>query len=79
MPTTVHKTTTVLPGNRIEIVAPELREGQAVDVFLVVSATGGRESSSALDAIRSLQGHRFFSSSAEADAYLATERNSWDR
>lgn len=37
MSTTLHLTTRVLPGNRIEITAPELREGDAVEVTLVVA------------------------------------------
>ncbi len=31
---TLHFTTTVLPGSRIEITAPGLKEGTPVDVFL---------------------------------------------
>lgn len=40
-------------------------------------AENGRRGS-ALEIIKGLKGHRLFSSPAEADAYLNSERDSWD-
>lgn len=72
-------TTTVLPGNRIEIPVPELNEGDQVDVFLVVPDLGSLPQRSALDIIESLAGQRLFQSTEEVDTYLAEERDAWDR
>src|SRR5262249_30634162 len=72
--------TRVLPGNRIEVTAPELKEGETVDVFLVLPGPGGpEEGRSALDIIRGLQGHRLFRSPEDVDRYLEEGRGSWDR
>jgi len=69
--------TTILPGRRIEISAPELREGEAVDV-IIVSAHGPPDSRRhALDLIASLKGHRLFESPEAVDRYLDAERDSW--
>ena len=37
MQTTVHQETTVLPGNRVEIYAPQLPEGAKVEVTVVLA------------------------------------------
>src|SRR5438105_2471983 len=37
--TAVKLTTTVLPGSRVEFIAPELPEGAEVDVFVMISDT----------------------------------------
>lgn len=74
-----HVTATVLPGNRIEITVPELKEGDQVDVFLVVPGATSLPQRSALEIIESLGGQRLFQSPAEVDTYLKEERDSWDR
>jgi hypothetical protein len=75
----LHIKTTVLPGRRIEIAAPQLIEGEAVDVFLVLPETAGAPRRTALEIIRGLKGHRLFQSPDEADQHLQQERNAWDR
>jgi hypothetical protein len=79
----LHIKTTVLPGKRIEISAPELPEGEAVDLFLVLpqesASPAESQRPSALDIIASLQGHRLFQTPEEVDQYLQQERDSWDR
>lgn len=75
----LHVKTRVLPGQRVEIATPGLAEGERVDVFLVVERPAGSQPRSALDVIKSLQGHRSFSSAEEVDRYLDEERNAWDR
>ncbi len=79
MQTALRMTATVLPGNKIEVTAPELREGEDVDVFLVLPQAPPIPRRSALEIINSLKGHRAFQSSAEVNAYLREERDSWDR
>lgn len=69
--------TKVLPGNRVEISSPQLREGDTVEV--TVASPENREKRSAVDIIKSLSGHRLFSTPADVDRYLNEERDSWDR
>ena len=75
-----HTTTTVLPGHKIEITAPELPEGQQVQVVVISTPVPAQKTGpSALDIIESLKGHRLFQSPEEVDRYINEERNSWDR
>ena len=68
----------VLPGKRIRITAPELNEGDLVDVQLTLPQSNGAEKKrSALEIIESLNGHRLFESSQAAGKYLREERDSW--
>ena len=76
-------TTTVLPGNRIEISAPELTEGQEVQVIVVSKAeiTGQRKRTgpSALDIIEGYKGPGVFASAEDVDRHINEERDSWER
>lgn len=75
-----HTTTTVLPGHKIEITAPELPEGQQVQVVVISPPASVKKSGpSALDIIESLKGHRLFQSPEEVDRYINEERDSWER
>ena len=63
----------VLPCNRVEFTAPELREGNDVELFVVLPEadapagnTTGKEY--ALDVIASLKGHRLFQTPEETAA-----------
>jgi hypothetical protein len=71
--------TTVLRGNKIEITAPGLKEGESVDVFVFPAASGHSPHCSALEIIESLKGHRLFPTVEEVDHYLRQEREAWDR
>jgi hypothetical protein len=75
----LHVKTRVLPGERVEIAVPGLPEGELVDVFLVVGRREDAHPVSAIDVIKSLQGHRGFQSAEEVDRYLQEERDAWDR
>ncbi|MCL4207856.1 MAG: hypothetical protein KJ000_35675 [Pirellulaceae bacterium] len=79
MQNALHIKTTVLPGQRIEITAPHLNEGDAVDVFLVLPSQSPRGSRAALEIIRGLHGHRLFETADDVDRYLQEERDTWDR
>jgi hypothetical protein len=69
--------TTVLPGHRIEIHAPELPEGQAATVFIVL-----RDASPAKRPLRDVLGDypggKLFKTGDEVDAFLRAERDSWE-
>ena len=78
--TTIHIHAKVLEGHRIEVLAPQLRVGDEVDVVIlaplhVLPAPGGK---SALDIIKELPPGQVFNSAAEIDAHLQKERDSWD-
>ena len=80
MQAALHIKTTVLPGNRIEVTAPELTGGEAVDVFLVLPQAAAPARRSMLELLESLPpGPRLFKTPEEADRYLQEERDSWDR
>ena len=77
-----HTTTTVLPGHKIEIIAPDLREGERVQVVVIVAPPAPdtpKEGSSIFDIVKSLNGHRLFQTAEEVDRYINEERDSWDR
>ena len=77
-----HTTTTILPGNRIEFVTPEMREGYRVDVKVTPASTSdsaAKSRPSIFEIVASLKGHRMFHSIEEVDRYINEERDSWDR
>ena len=70
--------TTVLPGGRIELTAPDLKPGQAVEVT-IRCADDETPKRSALDILAEASGRRIFNSAAEVDTYIRAERDAWDR
>ena len=79
MRSALHVQTTILPGHKIEISAPNLPEGEAVEVFIVLPESSSSERHSALALLEELPGQCLFKTSEEADRYLQEERNSWER
>lgn len=76
--TTYRISTTVLPGSRIEVTAPGMKEGDPVDVILVVPEAH-QERHSMSEFIRSLpQGPRSAATWDEIEKNLQEERDSWD-
>ena len=74
-----HTTTTVLPGHKIEITAPELREGDEVRVVVLPVSPPAPGRLSGLEIIQAYKGPRAFASAEDIDRYINEERNSWDR
>jgi hypothetical protein len=75
-----HVTTTVLPGHKIEIATPELREGDRVQVIVIPAVPApATERQSGLDIIESYKGPPLFGSVEAVEEYLKQERDSWDR
>ena len=74
----LHIETTVLPGGRIEISAPELLPGHKAKVFVVMEEELV-EKRSATDILAEASGHRLFRTVEEIEAYIREERDSWDR
>ncbi len=79
MTTAVHIKTTILPGGKIEISAPELPPGKRANVFVVIEEEEQVERRHVLDMISTFPGHRLFQTAEEVDAYIREERESWER
>ncbi|HVA50548.1 MAG TPA: hypothetical protein VNH11_29655 [Pirellulales bacterium] len=78
--TALHVRATVQVGNKIEIASDQLREGDRVDVFLVVSETANPSAPSLVDFLDSLpSGPRSYPTWEEAEQGFQDDRNSWDR
>jgi hypothetical protein len=77
MPLTLQIQTTILPGHRIEIQAPELPEGRSATVLVLVdeNVLPKRRLS---DILADYPGGQLFRSAEEVDTYLQTEREAWD-
>jgi hypothetical protein len=76
----LHITTRVQPGNKIEITAPELIEGEAVEVFLVLPRQAAPPRRSALEIIESLPlGPRSYPTWEGFERRFQEERDSWER
>lgn len=69
--------TTVHQDGEIHIKDPSLQSGDDVEVILFLPAT--QDKVSAVEILEQLPGHRLYESADEVDAYLADERDSWDR
>jgi hypothetical protein len=70
---------TVQPGGKIEVSAPDLPCGRTVDVLIEWSEPAESERPSALDVFAQAPGRRLFKTAEEVDAYIRTERDTWDR
>jgi hypothetical protein len=80
MQTALRMETTVLPGHRLEIRAPELPEGAKVEVIVVLPAKPQRQFGSALEFLESLPpGPRAFKTWEAYERHLREEKDSWDR
>ncbi len=82
MQSTMHLTARVLAGSRIEIVSPDLTEGDSVDITLVIQHKPSPEDStrkSVFDIVQSLPpGPRSASTWEQVDRQLNAERDAWD-
>jgi len=72
--------TTVLPGHRLEVSAPELPEGATVEVIVVLPVQPASARRSMLDLLKSLPpGPLLFPTPEDANRFLQEERDSWER
>lgn len=78
--TTLHLRATVQHGKRVEITSDELREGESVDVFLVMPNRSALEHGSIVEFFDSLPaGPRSYRTWEDVERRFQEERNSWDR
>jgi hypothetical protein len=80
MQTALRMETTVLPGHRLEIIAPELPEGAKVEVIVVLPEKPVSTRRAMLEFLATLPpGPLLFKTPEEANRYLQEERDSWER
>jgi hypothetical protein len=75
--TAIQFQTTVLPGHRIELSAPELPEGCSATVFVVLAPAAAPKRRLS-DILAGYPGGQLFRTGEEVDAYLRAERDAWD-
>ena len=73
----LHTRTTVMPGGRVEIQTPDLKEGDQVDVFVIPSKPQTNGSKTVLQYLDEVPPPGLFKTSADADRYIQEERDSW--
>ena len=71
-------TTTVLPGGKIEVSAPELVPGEQVTIIVKIEEPEKMTITERL-ARANYKGGRLFKTAEEVDAYIREERDSWER
>ena len=80
MQAALRRETTILPGHRIEITAPELPEGARVEVIVVLPEQPQRPRMSMLEFLGTLPpGPLLFKTPGEANRYLQEEKVFWER
>ena len=80
MQTALRLETTVLPGHRLEVSAPELPEGARVEVIVVLPEQQDRPRMSMLEFLESLPpGPRAFKTWEEYEQHLREEKDAWER
>ena len=76
----LHVLTRVQTGNRVEITAPELQEGQGVEVFVIPLPYEGQGRMSPLDLLDRLPpGPRSAPTWDDIERPFQEERDAWDR
>jgi hypothetical protein len=69
--------TIVRPGGKIEINAPELIAGEAVEIIILVAEPIANQQS-AVDILANAPGQRLFKSAEDVKQYLQEEREAWE-
>jgi hypothetical protein len=70
--------TTVLPGHRIAVCAPQLPEGRSATVLILLEEETIPKRPFR-EVLGDYAGGQLFQSAEEVEAYLRAERDSWDR
>lgn len=80
MQSAIRLETTVQPGHRLEISAPELPEGVKVEVIVVLPEKAQPPRMSMLEFLESLPpGPRAFPTWEEYEQFLREEKDAWER
>jgi hypothetical protein len=73
-----HTTTTILPGNKIEVELPEGTIGEAIEVIILLPSKPIQTKRSVLDILADAKKIPPYRTPEEIDRDLQEERNSWD-
>lgn len=79
MQAALHLRATVRPGGRVEIIDPQLPQGERVDVIVLLPERRAQARHSIADVLASAPGHLSFRSGDEVDAHLKEAREEWER
>ena len=80
MQTALRLETTILPGHRLEVSAPELPDGVKVEVIVVLPEQPVPARRSMLEFLATLPpGPLLFQTPEDANQYVREERDSWER
>lgn len=71
--------TTVQAGGKIEVCAPDLPLGQAVEVIVRLADSQPNGRRSIIDILAECPGGLLFKTPEDVDAYIRKERDSWER
>lgn len=71
--------TEVQPGGKIEIANAQLPVGASVEVIVLLPPAPAEPRRSILAVLADAPGHLAFQTADDADAYLQSERNAWER
>ncbi len=76
----LHIVTKVLPGNRVEVTNPELKEGDEVEVVIKSASPDASAEMTLMQFLDSLpEGPRSAATWEEVERQFREERDSWDR
>jgi hypothetical protein len=80
MQTALRLETTILPGHRLEVCAPELPDGVKVEVIVVLPPPLSKPRMSMLEFLETLPpGPRAFKTWEEYEQHLREEKDAWER
>jgi hypothetical protein len=79
MQSALRTTVWVQPGGKIELEDTQLPAGQPVEVIVLLPQPQLLPRRSIIDVLAEAPGHLAFQTAAEVDAYVAAERDAWER
>lgn len=79
MQTALRLTSMVQPGGRIEVSSPQLPAGKSVEIIVLLSQETNFVRRSVADILAEAPGHLVFQTAEEVDAFIAEERDAWER
>lgn len=80
MQTALRMETTVLPGHRVEVIAPDIPEGTQVQVIIVLPPPAATAQTSMVDLVQALPpAPLLFKAPRDVNRFLREEREAWER
>lgn len=79
MQAALHLRATVRPGGRVEVIDPQLPQGESVDVIVLLPERRTMGRHSLVDVLATAPGHLAFQSADDVDAHIREAREEWER